>query len=400
MVEPENRNVLEGVRILDLSHFEAGPSCSLLLAFLGAEAIKIESPRHGKSDRYRFYGEKGNEDIYFVIFNLNKKSITLDIHSEEGRSIFLDLVKKSDVLVENFGTDKMREWGLGEKILRKHNPGLIYGCVRGYGSYGPYSTYPSLDLTAQAMGGVMSMTGHDEDDPPLRSGFAIADTVAGTNLALVITGALYRREKTGQGANVEVSLQDSVVNLGRSLMGTYIAYGSKAPKLGNQLKDVVPWNVYQAKEGGYVAICIINQEMFEKLMDVIGNSHFVEKHDLYSLEKRKQAREEIEKVLGEWVSSRTKHEVMTFLCDHGIPCGAVLDSQEIRKDPHLSAREMTVNVQHHEWGKLKVMGNPLKVHDCPTEIRCSPKLGEHNKEIFSMSHPNSSYRGSSTWKRL
>ena len=382
MSEVRRRNALEGVRVLDLTHYEAGPTCTLLLAFLGAEVIKIESPVKGKSSRHLFYEEDGNEDLYFVLLNLNKKAVTLDIKSEEGRSLFIEMVKKSDVVIENFGIEKMRKWDLGFEELTRHNPRLIYGSVSGYGSYGPYAPYPSLDMTAQAMGGLMSITGN-KGDPPLRCGATVANSSGGTNLALGIVAALYRREKTGKGMRVEVSLQDSVVSLGRSLLGTHIAFGSKTPKVGNQLKDVVPWNIYGTSEGGYVAICVINQRTFEKLMHLIGKAKIVEEFEIYSLKCRKDARDLIEKAIGEWVSNRTKKEVMKVLCENDIPCGAVLDSLEIADDPHLGQREMIVRVVHPQWGEIKVPGCPVKFVDSHLEIKSSPKLGEHNQEVFS-----------------
>jgi len=373
---------LEGIRVLDLTHYEAGPTCTLLLAFLGAEVIKIESPTRGKLNRHLFYGLEGQEDLYFVLLNLNKKSITLDLNTERGRELFDELIKKSDVLVENFATEKMAKWGFSEEALTRCNPALVYASITGYGSYGPYASYPSLDMTAQAMGGLMSITGN-QGDPPLRCGATVADSSGGTNLALGIVAALYRREKSGKGMRVEVSLQDSVVSLGRSLLGTHIAFGSKTPKAGNQLKDVVPWNIYGTSEGGYVAICVINQGTFEKLMHLIGKAKIVEEFELYSLQCRKDARDLIEKAIGEWVSNRTKKEVMKVLCDNDIPCGMILDSLEIADDPHLGQREMIVKVVHPQWGEIKVPGCPVKFVDSHLEIKSSPKSGEHNQEVFS-----------------
>lgn len=382
MSQGKDQLTLEGVRILDLTHFEAGPTCTLFLAFLGAEVIKIENPLEGKSNRYLFYKEDGNEDLYFVLLNLSKKSITLDINSDEGRSLFIELVKKSDVLVENFGTKYMRKWRLGFEELTEHNPRLIYASLSGYGSCGPYASYPSVDMTAQAMGGVMSITGNP-DDPPLRCGAMIPDTSSGANLAMGIVAALYRREKTGKGAMIEVSLQESILNLGRSILGTHIAFGSKAPRTGNQLKDVVPWNIYPTKEDGYLAICVIKQRSFEKLMQVIGKGELLEQFELTSLQRRKQERELIERTIGEWVLNRTKREAMDILGKNDIPCGAVLDSLEIGDEPYLHERKMIVEIEHHQWGNIKVLGCPIKIFDSPSEIKSSPQLGEHNKEIFS-----------------
>jgi formyl-CoA transferase len=383
MSNRKGQPVLEGVRVLDLTHFEAGPTCTLILAFLGAEVIKVENPAKDKSDRQLFYGEEdAKEDLYFVLMNLNKKSITLDIAAEEGRSLLLDLVERCDVLVEDFRPAMMRKWALKDEILRKCNPRLIYASVSGYGSYGPYAGYPGLDMTAQAVGGIMSITG-EGDDPPIRCGATIADSSGGANLALGIVAALYRREKTGKGMRVEVSLQDCAVNLGRSLLGTHIAYGSKAHKVGNRLKDVVPWNIYHTCDKGYVAVCVIQQRQFERLLQIIGQAELLRAHGLYSLQARKKNRQLIEEVVGAWVLRRTKREAMAVLCQNDIPCGAVLDSIELSDDAHLCEREMIVEIEHHQWGKIKVLGCPVKIFDSPVEIKTSPKIGEHNSEVFS-----------------
>ncbi len=377
-----DQQVLSGIRVLDLTRYEAGPTCTLFLAFLGAEVIKLEPGGSGKSNRQLFYDEQdAKEDLYFVLMNLNKKRITLDFTSGEGRQLFLDLVKCSDVLVENFGAEIMQAWGLGDVLLRSHNPRLIYASLSGYGSYGPYSRYPSMDMTAQAMGGIMSITGNRRD-PPLRCGATIADSSAGSYLAMGISAALYRREKTGKGMKLEVSMQDSALNLGRALLGTHIAFGSSAHKVGNQLNDVVPWNVYRTQEGQYVAICVIRQRMFEKLMTLMGRADVVEASGLHSLEKRKINRDLIDRTVGEWVASKSKWEVMEVLCRNGIPCGAVLNSQELGSDPHLSERQMIVEIEHDQWGKLKVLGCPVKVFDAPVNVKTSPRLGEHNREVF------------------
>jgi len=382
MTVEKGQQVLSGIRVLDLTTFEAGPTCTLFLAFLGAEVIKLEPGERGKSNRQLFCDEEdANEDLYFVLMNLNKKSISLDFTSREGKPLFIDLVKRSDVLVENFGAEIMQQWGLHDDLLRENNPRLIYASLSGYGSYGPYAPYPSMDMTAQAMGGIMSITGN-EGDPPLRCGATIADSSAGAYLAMGISAALYRREKTGKGMKLEVSMQDSALNLGRSLLGTHIAFGSKAHKMGNQLKDVVPWNIYQTQEGQYVAICIIRQRIFEKLMMLIGRADLVNEQGIHSLEKRKDNRDFLDQIVSEWVATKSKWEVMEVLCKNGIPCGAVLNSLDLGSDPHLSERQMIVEIEHDQWGRLKVLGCPIKIFDSPAKIKSSPKLGEDNREIF------------------
>ena len=373
---------LEGVRVVDLTHYEAGPTCTLLLAFLGAEVIKIEHPVYGKSNRHMFHDEGANDDLYFVLMNLNKKSITLNLETDEGRAIFNTLIKKSDVLVENFGIEKMKTWGVCEERLAEYNPRLIYASVSGYGSYGSHVRYPALDMTAQAMGGIMSITGN-KDQEPLRCGANVGDSSGGTNLALAVVAALYMREKTGKGGRVEVSLQDSVVNLGRSLLGTHIAFGSNARKEGNELADIVPWNIYRSRDNGYVAICVIKQKMFEKLMTVIGHKDLIDRYGLYSLRKRKENRLIVEKCLREWVSHKTKKEVMETLCRNNISCGVVQDALEISDDSHLHQREMIVEIEHYQWGKIKVLGCPVKMSGTTTKIESSPRMGQHNREVYT-----------------
>lgn len=372
---------LDGLRVLDLTRYEAGPTCTLLLAFMGAEVIKLECPRRGAANRRMFHERGDKEDLYFVLLNLNKKSVCIDLEMDSGRDVFRRLVGHADVVVESVGSQRLSRWDLSHAQLFAINPRLILASVSGYGSYGPCAGYPGLDMTAQAMGGMMSITG-ESTGPPLRCGAMVADSAGGANLALGIMAALFRREKTGQGSRIEVSLQDSVLNLGRSLLGSHIAYGTKAPRGGNSLKDIVPWNVYPAHDG-YVAICVISQTSFRRLATVLGQEEVFEAIGIHTIEDRVKHRKLIDKAISSWTSTLLRSEIMIRLAAQGIPCGSVMDSTEISQDPHLLEREAVVEVDHPQWGRIKVLGPPVRFLGESMPVTCSPGLGEHTVEVLT-----------------
>ena len=369
---------LVGVRVLDFTRYEAGPTCTLLLAFLGAEVIKIEHPTKGAVHRRPFHPQGSKDDLYFVLLNLNKRSLCLDITSPCGRKLFEKLVKCSDVIVDNLDEKARKRLGLHYEELKKVNPNLIMASLSGYGSYGPLAGYPSMDMTAQAMGGIMSLTG-ERDSPPLRCGVSVADSCAGTLLALGVVAALYRREVTGKGGEVEVSLQDAAVHLGRSLMGAYIAYGTQAVKCGNRLEDVVPWDVYPARDG-YVAICVISDSSFERLLEIIERKDLRLSNDI---RERVRHREIIDQAIAEWTCNRTKYEILHTLGRQGVPCGAVLNSDEISGETHLWQRRMLVEIEHPHWGKRVVIGSPVKFIGQGESIQASPLLGQDTRRLLS-----------------
>ncbi len=376
------QSLLSGVRILDLSQYEAGPTCTLLLALLGAEVIKVESPKHGGARRRLFHNKGNKEDLYFVLMNLNKKSVALDLDGERGRAVFHRLLDQTDVLVENVGSRRRSQLSLDDPSLLEKYPKLILASVSGYGTTGPYAHFPSLDMTAQAMGGIMSLTG-EEGGLPLRCGATVADASGGAYLALGIAAALYRRTCTGRGGKVEVTLQEAAINLGRSLLGTHIAYGSPAPRLGNQLRDVTPWDLYQARNG-YVAICAISNHAFSRLMEIIEADSNDEGRKIPSIEERIDHREEIDRKIGAWVAARDKFEVMETLAAENIPCGAVLDSTEIARNEHVRAGGFLQEIDHPDWGRLTVLGSPIRVDNAAPPVACSPLLGESTAEILRL----------------
>ncbi len=376
-------NTLAGVRVLDLTQFESGPSCTLLLAYLGAEVIKIEKPETGESGRSLF-SEKGSEGDcwYFIMLNSNKKSVTLNLKSEKGKEIFKKMVKMADVVVENFTPGVIDSLGLGYEVLREVNPSIIYASASGYGLSGMYRDYPCFDIVAQAMGGVMSCNGLP-DSPPIRCGPSIGDVVGGINLALGIVAALYYREKTGEGEFVEVSLQESMVSLLRSAYQGHYHTGKPIPRVGSRFVGISPWDTYPAKDG-YVVIGAITVEQWKSLCRLMGREELAVAPGFeLSADRYWKHRDEVDKIVSDWTSGEEKREIMEKLVSQGIPCGMVLDSGEILEDPHLLERGMVVEITHPQRGTFKQLGLPIKLKNLKTTVTAAPLLGQDNDEIYT-----------------
>ena len=376
-------SALENVRVLDLTQLEAGPSCTVHLAYLGAEVIKIEKPIVGERGRTLFLGEGEEGDCwYFLMLNSNKKSVTLDLKTDKGIEIFKKMVKLADVVVENFLPGTMDRLGLSYEILQKNNPRIIYASLTGYGLSGKYRNYPSFDIIAQAMGGAMSCNGYP-DRPPVRCGPSIGDVGGGMNLAIGILAALYNREKTGKGEFVEVSLQDSIVNLLRSAYQAHYHTGKLIPRIGSRYTGLCPWDTYPTKDG-YVVIGAIILEQWVNLCQVIGRSGMAHAKGFErSADRYWKHRDEVDQMITHWTSSKEKKEVMEKLIANGIPCGMVLDSAELLEDPHLLEREMIVEITHPEKGAFKQLACPIKLRHTKTTITSAPLLGQNNQEIYS-----------------
>ncbi|GIX46112.1 MAG: hypothetical protein KatS3mg131_0323 [Candidatus Tectimicrobiota bacterium] len=258
---------LSAMKVLDVTQFEAGPSASMMLAFLGAEVIKIEPPGQGEPGRYLRSDTPGLDAHFFLLLNANKRSLTLNLKNDEGKAIFLELVKKADVVIENLGPGAIERLGLGYEVLREVNPGIIFATIKGFGSFGPYSEYKSFDMIAQAMAGALSVTGLP-DTPPLLPGFSFGDTGTGLHAALGILAAYIQRLQTGRGQRVEVSMQDAMVNFSRVTTMSHYSTGQPAPRRGNSNPNTVPSGLYPCKPGGpndYVYIHPGTQKMWEAL---------------------------------------------------------------------------------------------------------------------------------------
>ena len=374
---------LAGVKILDLTQFEAGTSCTEILAWLGADVIKLESPGAGDQGRWLATEKPGTDSYYFILLNANKRSITLNLKSERGKAIFFDLIKQVDVLTENFSPGTLESFGLGYELLREHNPRLIYLTIKGFGTYGPYSEYKSFDMIAQAAGGAMSITGFP-GSPPLKPGPTIGDTGTGLHAALGVLAAYIQRQATGRGQKVEVSMQDAVLNYVRvPMMSTYMTH-KPVKRVGNKLGAGIS-DIYKCAPGGdddYAFILTTNEEMWRALCAAIGRAELSDDPRFANAKARAKNNQELTTVINEWTGRHTKHEVMQILGSAGVPCGAVLDTVELLNNPHLRARQMIVDIEHPARGKLSIPGCPVKLEDSPVTVVSAPLLGQHNAEVY------------------
>lgn len=379
---PKQQGALENLLVLDLTRVVAGPFTGSILGDMGATVIKIEMPEKG--DDSRAYGPyKNGESVYFANLNRSKKGITLNLKSDEGKKIFLELVKKADILLENYRPGVMDRLGLGYDVLRQHNEGLIYAATSGFGSYGRYHERPGYDILAQAMGGLMSITGPKDSDPT-RAGNAMGDILAGLNTAIGVLAAVNARSITGKGQRVDVALVDSVVS---SLENTYIRYissGKLYERNGNAYAAIAPYNSYHAKDG-FVIIACGNDKLFEKFCnDIIHHPEWITDERFINNANRVKNELELKALIEEWTKQHTVKEITDMLLTAGIPAGPIYDAGQILTDDHIvEDREMFVEVDHPIIGKMVANGNPIKLMDTMPHITCpAPTLGQHNKEIY------------------
>jgi formyl-CoA transferase len=375
---------LDHVRILDLTHFEAGPSCTELLAFLGADVIKVEPPRIGESGRAIFADKPGLDSFFFVLLNANKRSITLNLKSEQGRELFRSLVTRVDVIIENFSLGTMEELGLGYATLQTLNPRLVYATIKGFGTHGPWSNYKSFNAVAQAAGGALSITGLP-DGPPVRPGPTIGDTGTGIHCAAGILAALLQRTRTGRGQHVEVAMQDAVVNYVRVPMRHHLQTNAVVKRTGNRLGHLAPTDTYRCHPGGpndYVYLMATSHEMWDKFLRVIGRDDLLGDPRYTTQAERNKHFDEVHDLIQAWTAKYDKITVMKKLGEVGVPCGAVFDSQDILTDPHLRERGMVVTIEHPTRGTITMPGCPVQLTDSPVEARPAPLLGQHNEEVY------------------
>ena len=375
---------LAGVTVLDLTQYEAGTSCTEMLAWLGADVIKVEEPKMGEQGRWRNTDKPGIDSYYFMLLNANKRSITLNLKSDRGKEIFIDLVKKVDVLSENYSLGTLESLGLGYDRLREINPALIYLTVKGFGTYGPYSKYKSFDMIAQAAGGAMALTGFP-GSLPLKPGPTIGDTGTGIHAACGVLAAYIQRLRTGKGQKVEVAMQEAVLNYVRvPMMGTYITQ-KPTKRVGNRLGAGPVGDIFKCSPGGpndFVYLYCSNEEMWRTLWNTIDRRDVLDDPRFKDRKAQRENAEALTQILEEWTGTRTKHEVMKIMGEAGVPCGAVLDSVELLNDPHLRERGMIVTVDHPVRGKFTMPGCPVKLDDSPADITSAPLLGQHNREIY------------------
>jgi formyl-CoA transferase len=376
---------LAGVKILDLTQYEAGTSCTEMLAWLGADVIKVEEPKMGEQGRWRLTDKPGVDSYYFMLLNANKRSITLNLKSDRGKQIFTELIKHVDILSENYSLGTLESLGLGYDRMREINPRLIYLTVKGFGTFGPYSKYKSFDMIAQAAGGAMALTGFP-GSPPLKPGPTIGDTGTGMHAACGVLAALFQRERTGKGQKVEVAMQEAVLNFVRvPMMATYVTH-EPTRRQGNRIGAGPVGDIFKCVPGGpndYVFLYCSNEEMWRTLAELLGHPEIPDDPRFKDRAARRENYEALKQTIEEFTSTRTKQEVMKIMGEAGVPCGAVLDSVELLADPHLRERGMIVTVDHPVRGKFTMPGCPVKLEDSPAEVRSAPLLGEHNRQVYA-----------------
>ena len=374
---------LEGIRILDLTQVQAGPSCTQLLAWLGADVIKIEEPGVGDRTRTERAISPEVDSFYFIVFNANKRSLCLNLKSDEGREVFLKLVEISDIVVENYGPGRMERFGLGYQQLLKANPRIIYATIKGFGTYGPYSNAKSFEHIAQAMGGAMSANGGPDTGPTFVAP-GVGDSGTGLHCAIGMLAALRQRDRTGNGQHVEVSMQDAVVNLMRIRMIDTFNTHEPVKRAGNRAWGGPPM-IYPCHPGGpndYVAL-VLAGDSWDTLLAVMGRAELIGDERYATQQARMERPREVEDIITQWTTTTDKHEIMDALTEVGIPCGAVQDTCEVLRDPHLHEREMILDMHDPVRGDYQVIGCPIKIGSNEVKVTPPPLLGEHSGEVLS-----------------
>ena len=375
---------LEGIRVIDMTHNQAGPACTQILAWLGADVIKLEEPGKGDVARINMREHQNTDSLFFLVLNANKQSLTLNLKHDEGKELFRQVIARADVLVENFSPGALDRLGLGYDVLSGINERLIYATIKGFGTWGPYSGFKSFEPIAQAMGGAMCATGFPEN-PPTFVWPAIGDSGTGMQLAIGILAALQQRHASGRGQKVEVSMQDSVVNIMRISLRDHQRLGGVQPRTGNQLGRTVPGSTYPCAPGGpndHIFI-FAQQQMWRQFATAIGREDIIDDPRYATLEARWENRDTLNPIIEGWTRQRTKHEAMRILGDVGVPCGACQDTGEIFDDPHLRARDMIVDLDYPTRGAFKTVGCPVKLSESEPEIVRPPLLGEHTEDLLS-----------------
>jgi formyl-CoA transferase len=378
---------LEGIRVIDFTHDQAGPSCTQMLAWLGADVIKIERPPHGDRARRLWNSDNPNLDsFFFLLLNSNKRSIVLDLKADEGKEVARRLVGEADVVAENLGPGVMERLGLGYEAVKALNPRAIYASVKGFGSFGPYSDFKCFEPVAQATSGAMSVTG-EADGPPMVNGANIGDSGTGMHLTIAILAALVQRQSTGHGQLVEVAMQEAVLNLTRVKFTPTLATGKPLARTGNRSSTGGYADLVRCSGGGpndhvYLIVPPDNPEMFEALVEVIGRPDVRSDDRFGTPAARARNAEALTGVIERWTMEREKHEVMKALAGRGIPCGAVLDTAEVLADPHLRERGTIFDLDHPTRGRFSVIGCPVRLSDSPVAASRAPLLGEHTEDVL------------------
>lgn len=374
---------LEGVRVLDLSWVLAGPFATMVLSDLGAEVIKLERPQSG--DLARGNGPFINgESSYFFSLNRGKKSITVDLQTPQGKDIFLKLVKKVDVLLENFVPGTMKRLGLDYEVVKKENPGIIYASLSGFGQTGPYAQKRALDVIIQAMGGIMSITG-EQDGPPVKPGASIGDITAGLFTAVGILSALHEREKSGKGQSLDISMLDCQLSIQENAFARYFATGEIPRRLGTRHAVFTPFQAFETRDG-YIALAMVGgaRNQWPLFCAIIGHLELMDDERYQTGYLRTQHYQELEPILSEAMKTKTTEEWIKELSEVGIPCGPINSIDRVAADPQVRHRGMITEVTHPRIGNVRVINTPVKLSRTPGGVeRAAPDLGQDTYDILA-----------------
>jgi len=392
---------LKGIRILDMSHVQAGPTCSQLLAWMGADVIKFENPA-GDATRGQLRDVPNADSLYFTMLNCNKRSITVNMKTAEGKQVFVDLLKKCDIIMENFGPGVLDRLGFTWEKIHQINPRVVMGSIKGFGSTGPYADFKAYENVAQAMGGAMSTTGVPEG-PPFVTGAQIGDTGTGLHLAIGLLAALNQRNRTGQGQYVEVAMMDGVMNLcrvkfrdhQRLTRGNLSEYSvptrqgmGDVPRAGNdsgggQLGNAIHCKPHGPNDWLYV---VVQEAVWDALAKRIGPDlgmpELAADARFAKIADRRKNQTEMWALITRFATQHTKREFMAILNPLDVPCGPIMGTEDLANDEHVRGRQMWVEIDHPQRGKWWNVGMPIKMSDSPAQIRRSPLLGEHTEEVL------------------
>lgn len=377
--------VFEGLKVVDLTTALNGPFCTMFLGDYGADVIKIEPVGGEQSRSWGPIDEKSGESGFYGFVNRNKKGCTLNLKSEKGLEMFYELVKDADVLVENYRGGVTERLKIDYDTIKKINPNIIYASGSGFGQYGPITHRPCYDIVAQAMGGMLNLTGFKEDDP-VKVGPSVADHVAGIYLMVGVGMALYHREKTGEGQHIDVSMFDVIFSLLENAIVNYTMGGFIPERNGNVDPSIAPFDVYACKDG-FVALGVGNDKLFNKFANIIGHQELLE-DDRYkdNVSRCDNYIPDLQNLIREWCADYTKSEIEDIMDEAGIPCGPVLNVKEAIEHPHIQARDMMVHCEHPTVGDMYFQGCVIKLSETPGEVETAPPLvGQHNREVFGLS---------------
>jgi formyl-CoA transferase len=385
---PGSSTALEGIKVLDFTQFEAGPSCTQALAWMGAEVVKVEEPKRGEPARWSFSNRDDADAHYFLFYNTNKKSITCNLKSPEGKALIEKMIKEVDVVVENMAPGTFARLGFDYERLSALNPRIIFAQVKGFSPDGPHANYLAFDMIAQAAGGTFAINGLP-DQPPIKPGATMGDTGTGMMAAMGILAALFQRVATGKGQHVQVAMRDAMVNYSRTPMSRQAAVedGSLLPRTGNEIFKTAPGGLYPCKPGGlddwaYIFASRGNEEHWRRLCRAIGREDLIDDPRMQDVSARFECKDIINAAIEAWTRQRTKKEVMETIAGAGVPCGAVFNMKEQLEDEDLHARGIMAKIDHPVRGEVTVPASPIQMSASKVAIKPSPIHGANNEEIY------------------